>query len=157
MKTQTPTKQQIKEMIPEHCFERSNLKSFGYLFRDTISICVMYYLSTFIQYAPNFTQPFLWFIWCFFQGVFFTAVWMIGHECGHQAFSASSWINDSVGMVTHSFVLVPFFAWKFSHVLIMQILQILKKMNHGFLMKRRTFQTLFFSDFIEIFLPLLDI
>jgi fatty acid desaturase len=111
----TITKQQIKDAIPEHCFERSNLTSFGYVFRDIFSICVMYYLSTFIQYAPNFTQPFLWFIWCFFQGVFFTAVWMIGHECGHQAFSASSWINDSVGMVTHSFVLVPFFAWKFSH------------------------------------------
>eukprot|EP01080_Neovahlkampfia_damariscottae_P004921 gene4921-8509_t len=109
------TKQQLIDAIPPHCFKRSNLTSFGYLFRDITCICLVYYLSTFIQYAPKMLQPVLWTIWCFVQGVFFTAVWMIGHECGHEAFSESTWINDIVGLFTHSFVLVPFFAWKYSH------------------------------------------
>jgi len=44
-----------------------------------------------------------------------TGLWVIGHECGHGGFSAYSLVNDVVGFVVHSFLLVPFFSWKISH------------------------------------------
>jgi len=44
-----------------------------------------------------------------------TGLWVIGHECGHGGFSDSEVVNDSVGFVVHSLLLVPFFSWKISH------------------------------------------
>jgi omega-6 fatty acid desaturase (delta-12 desaturase) len=42
-------------------------------------------------------------------------LWVIGHECGHRGFADSELINDAVGLVVHSFLLVPYFAWQISH------------------------------------------
>ena len=36
---------------------------------------------------------------------------MIAHECGHQAFSKWQPVNDGVGLVLHSCLLVPYFSW----------------------------------------------
>jgi omega-6 fatty acid desaturase (delta-12 desaturase) len=36
-------------------------------------------------------------------------------ECGHQAFSDSAWINNTVGFILHSLLLVPYYSWKISH------------------------------------------
>ncbi|KFA70238.1 hypothetical protein S40285_09635, partial [Stachybotrys chlorohalonatus IBT 40285] len=40
---------------------------------------------------------------------------VLAHECGHQAFSPSKVINDTVGFILHSSLLVPYFSWKISH------------------------------------------
>lgn len=71
-----------------------------------------------------------------FQGLVFTGIWVIAHECGHQAsalpctcrttlpaaytpllqsFSESKTINNSVGWVLHSALLVPYHAWRITH------------------------------------------
>jgi omega-6 fatty acid desaturase (delta-12 desaturase) len=42
-------------------------------------------------------------------------VWVIAHECGHHAFSDYQWLDDTVGLIFHSCLLVPYFSWKFSH------------------------------------------
>lgn len=44
-----------------------------------------------------------------------TGLWVIAHECGHGAFSSSQTLNDCVGFVLHTALLVPYFAWQFSH------------------------------------------
>ena len=44
-----------------------------------------------------------------------TGVWIIAHECGHQAFSASQSLNNAVGLVLHSALLVPYHSWRISH------------------------------------------
>jgi omega-6 fatty acid desaturase (delta-12 desaturase) len=68
------------------------------------------------------------------QGAFATGVWVLAHECGHgvsvlhdfatfsaasllpwccilQAFSDFESVNDAVGIVFHSLLLVPYFSW----------------------------------------------
>lgn len=40
---------------------------------------------------------------------------MIAHECGHGSFSSFPWLNDIVGWVIHSILLVPYFPWKITH------------------------------------------
>jgi omega-6 fatty acid desaturase (delta-12 desaturase) len=42
-------------------------------------------------------------------------VQVIAHECGHQAFSNYQAVNDGVGLVLHSLLLVPYYSWKHSH------------------------------------------
>jgi len=50
-----------------------------------------------------------------FKALFFTGLWVIGHECGHRAFSPSNTVNDIVGLLVHSLLLVPFHSWRITH------------------------------------------
>lgn len=36
---------------------------------------------------------------------------VVAHECGHQAFSKWQAVNDGVGLVFHSLLLVPYYSW----------------------------------------------
>eukprot|EP00590_Aulacoseira_subarctica_P009197 CAMPEP_0172416340 /NCGR_PEP_ID=MMETSP1064-20121228/2831_1 /TAXON_ID=202472 /ORGANISM="Aulacoseira subarctica , Strain CCAP 1002/5" /LENGTH=358 /DNA_ID=CAMNT_0013153929 /DNA_START=262 /DNA_END=1338 /DNA_ORIENTATION=+ len=56
-----------------------------------------------------------WNVYAFWQGCILTGIWVLGHECGHGAFSASDAINDLVGFVLHQLLLVPYFAWQYTH------------------------------------------
>jgi len=49
------------------------------------------------------------------NGCVMTGLWVIGHECGHGGFSAYETINNVVGIIIHSLLLVPYFSWKISH------------------------------------------
>ena len=44
----------------------------------------------------------VWSLYGFWAGLFATGLWVVAHECGHQAFSESKFINNSVGWVLHS-------------------------------------------------------
>ncbi|KAF5337898.1 hypothetical protein D9757_015100 [Collybiopsis confluens] len=56
-----------------------------------------------------------WSVYWWFQGLIFTGIWVIGHECGHGAFSENQWVNDIIGFVTHTPLWTPFFSWRISH------------------------------------------
>jgi omega-6 fatty acid desaturase (delta-12 desaturase) len=57
----------------------------------------------------------LYFAYQFATGLVGTGVWVIGHECGHQAFSSSKRINNTVGWFLHSALFVPYHSWRISH------------------------------------------
>jgi omega-6 fatty acid desaturase (delta-12 desaturase) len=115
----------IRRAIPAHCFSRPLSKSFGYLFWDLFLVGVILYASTFIEpLASNerfgtlwgpILRHVLWTMYWICQGCVCTGIWVIGHECGHRGFADSELINDVVGLVVHSFLLVPYFAWQISH------------------------------------------
>jgi len=44
-----------------------------------------------------------------------TGLWVIAHECGHQSFSPYKELNNAVGLVLHSFLLVPYHSWRITH------------------------------------------
>lgn len=107
---------QIKKSIPPHCFERSLIRSFSYLTQDLSLAFLLYYIST--TYFHLLPRPFFYFAWAVywtFQGCVLTGVWVIAHECGHHAFSDHQWVDDTVGLILHSSLLVPYFSWKISH------------------------------------------
>jgi len=111
------TLRDIKESIPKHCWERSTLRSFRYLAVDLAVSAALYYCALQIE-ALGSSSPlvsYLWPVYWVLQGCVQTGIWVIAHECGHQAFSESQWVNDSVGFVLHSFLLVPYFSWKYTH------------------------------------------
>ncbi|ABN66656.1 oleate delta-12 desaturase [Scheffersomyces stipitis CBS 6054] len=107
----------ILSAIPSHCYERRLLESFYYVFRDIFAMVTLGYLANnYIQFLPNvFLRTAAWAGYIWTQGLFGTGIWVLAHECGHQAFSDYGWVNDTVGWVLHSYLLVPYFSWKYSH------------------------------------------
>lgn len=109
----------IHKAIPKHCFERSGLRGLGYVARDIVSLAVTFYLTNkFVtpEYVPSTAaRAGLWALYTFVQGLFGTGLWVLAHECGHQSFSPSKTLNDTVGWICHSALLVPYFSWKISH------------------------------------------
>jgi len=113
------TIKQIRDAIPAHCLERSGARGLAYVARD------LFYLTTVFALFYNFCRPeyvpnsllrgALWAAYTMLQGMIATGVWVLAHECGHQSFSPSKVVNDSVGFVLHSSLLVPYFSWKISH------------------------------------------
>ena len=115
-----------------HCFKRSALRSSLYVWVvtlpkwehlayewnsvwDVFVIGCIYkaisFLDTFIDptvielphpFAYRFARFALWSLYSFWTGLFATGLWVIGHECGHQAFSESKVINNLVGWFIHS-------------------------------------------------------
>ncbi|KAH8788049.1 fatty acid desaturase-domain-containing protein [Diaporthe sp. PMI_573] len=109
----------IRDAIPKHCFERDGVKGMGYVLRDMACLAATFYLfHNFVtpEYIPSYPLRFaLWGLYTVMQGLFGTGLWVLAHECGHQAFSPSKLYNNVVGWVLHSALLVPYFSWQMSH------------------------------------------
>jgi len=107
---------QLKKAIPPHCFERSVIRSFSYLIYDLIMVSTLLYLA--LYQIPNLPSPYNYLAWPLYwicQGCVCTGIWVIAHECGHHAFSDYQLLDDIVGLIFHSALLVPYFSWKYSH------------------------------------------
>ena len=107
----------ILTAIPSHCYERRLVESFYYVFRDIALMFTLGFVSNnYIPLIPFKSVRFLaWATYIVCQGLVSTGMWVMAHECGHQAFSDYGWVNDTVGWVLHSYLLVPYFSWKYSH------------------------------------------
>jgi omega-6 fatty acid desaturase (delta-12 desaturase) len=109
-----PTMAEVLSKIPKHCFVKDTWRSMRYAFISTaltVGCGVLAYL-----YLP-LTLAFLpaWIAYAFVAGTCATGCWVVAHECGHGAFSDNKVIQDVVGYVLHSLLLVPYFSWQRSH------------------------------------------
>eukprot|EP00922_Rhytidocystis_sp_ex-Travisia-forbesii_P022155 GHVS01032441.1.p1 GENE.GHVS01032441.1~~GHVS01032441.1.p1 ORF type:complete len:562 (-),score=57.91 GHVS01032441.1:392-2077(-) len=115
-----PTVKEILECIPQHCKERSIVRSILNALRDLVYVGLAVYFMLMLQQhilreAPAVIRWATWALYAFVQGTFFTGIWVVGHECGHGAFSPWPLVNDVVGYILHTPLLVPYFSWKYSH------------------------------------------
>lgn len=53
----------------------------------------------------------IWVLYACVNGTIATGLWVLGHECGHKAFSNSDLKNDLLGYILHTPLLVPYFSW----------------------------------------------
>lgn len=119
----TLTMAQIRAVVPRHCFERSLLTSLKHLTKDILMIAAMGIAMAWVDVhatsdygVPSWIVSWLIFpMYWWWQGVFMTGVWVIAHECGHQAFSPWKRVNDAFGLVLHSALLVPYHSWRITH------------------------------------------
>ncbi|MGQ4649660.1 fatty acid desaturase [Lyngbya aestuarii] len=103
------TLQQLKSAIPDYCFEPSPGKSLFYFFLDISIIGLLYGMAFF------FDSWWLWPVFCLMQGTMFWALFVVGHDCGHGSFSRHKWLNNLIGHLSHTPILVPFHGWRISH------------------------------------------
>ena len=116
LKDELPTKKQLKDAVPPHCFERDSLASLALVVRDGVIIGAIGYLGWQLPTENLGLAGYaLWNAYWFAMGTALTGWWVLAHECGHRGFSANNYINDSVGWVLHSLLLVPYFSWQYSH------------------------------------------
>ena len=95
----------LRASIPPKCFERPVYKSDGFLIRD---LCLIFFIWH--------IQPYMyWSIYALVQGTALMSIWYIAHECGHGSFSTYPIVNDILGFILHTGLLVPYFAWKRTH------------------------------------------
>lgn len=59
----------------------------------------------------------IWIIYALVTGTIGTGLWVLGHECGHFAFSEKVYLNDILGYILHTALLVPYFSWQRSHAM----------------------------------------
>jgi omega-3 fatty acid desaturase (delta-15 desaturase) len=57
----------------------------------------------------------VWPLYWIAQGTMFWALFVVGHDCGHQSFSPSRTLNDVVGNIVHATIMVPYHGWRVSH------------------------------------------
>jgi omega-6 fatty acid desaturase (delta-12 desaturase) len=110
---------EIRDAIPKHCFEQSAVRGLSYVARDISLLAGTFYaFNTYCtpEYVPSIAlRAGLWAGYTVVQGLFGTGLWVLAHECGHQSFSPSKTLNDTVGWICHSALMVPYFSWKISH------------------------------------------
>jgi omega-6 fatty acid desaturase / acyl-lipid omega-6 desaturase (Delta-12 desaturase) len=124
------TTQKIRDQIPAHYFKQNHFKSGAYLCRDlaqsAATAAVMWYAvlptaaavtaatggNALVTAAAYFVA---WNLYAFVQGLNWTGIWVLAHECGHRSFSPSVAVNDAFGIVLHSALLVPYHSWRISH------------------------------------------
>lgn len=73
------------------------------------------YVSLSSPYLYTFARVALWSLYGFANGLIGTGLWVLAHECGHQAFSESKALNNAVGWVLHSALGVPYHSWRITH------------------------------------------
>lgn len=108
---------EILRSIPKECFERSIITSFYHVFKNIFfSLALAYIANNYIfLFSNKIVRICFWFSYIYTQGLLYTGFWVLAHECGHQAFSEYGVLNDVVGFILHSYLLVPYFSWKYTH------------------------------------------
>ncbi|MCJ1276107.1 hypothetical protein MMC21_003912 [Puttea exsequens] len=113
------TVKDIRSAIPAHCYERNAVRFLTYVASDMMKLILIWglaqkYLTP--EYIPStLLIRVLWVVYGIVNGCIGTGLWVLAHECGHQSCSPSKTINDTVGFICHSVLLVPYFSWKISH------------------------------------------
>ena len=99
----------VRKAIPDVCFQPSTARSLAYCAWDFGVVAALYAIAATID--QWWFYPIFWFA----QGTMFWALFVVGHDCGHGSFSKHKWLNNLIGHITHTVILVPFHGWRISH------------------------------------------
>ena len=108
-----PTKQQLLASLPASLTEKNAGKAWISLAFSLLTSLAAYGLGCLIplhwSYAP------LWIAYAVVTGTLAMGCWVLAHECGHNAFHPNRTVENCVGLILHSLLLVPYFSWQRSH------------------------------------------
>lgn len=111
-----PTTAEVKAAIPAHCFERKlstslRYAAFSIFLTLALGVLALAFIPLTLAWAP------VWLAYAYVNGTVAVGVWVVAHECGHRAFAPTVKVQDAVGYVLHSALLVPYFSWQRSHAI----------------------------------------
>ncbi|CAB1104052.1 unnamed protein product [Ectocarpus sp. CCAP 1310/34] len=109
-----PTKREVMDVIPKHCFVKDTVRSMKYaVLSCAITLSMGGLAAAFLPLKLAMLPA--WIAYAVACGTAATGAWVVAHECGHGAFSDNRKLQDAVGYVLHSALLVPYFSWQRSH------------------------------------------
>ncbi len=109
-----PSVAEVKAVVPRECYERELTTSLRHLFVSlvlTFGTALLAWLLIPLELAWT---P-LWLVYAYVNGTIAVGLWVLAHECGHRAFSENNRLQDTIGFILHSALLVPYFSWQRSH------------------------------------------
>ena len=109
-----PTRAEVRAVIPDECFERSTGRSLVYLGGSLLAVISLVAAAALFLPMTWVWLP-VWVLYAVATGTAATGLWVVAHECGHGAFSTDERLQDCIGFVLHSALLVPYFSWQRSH------------------------------------------
>lgn len=113
-KERWPTQAEVMATLPKELFKKDTLKSLMYAAISTgLTIGIGLAAHALIPLKAAWTPA--WLLYAALNGTVATGAWVVAHECGHGAFSSNRRLQDTVGYILHSALLVPYFAWQRSH------------------------------------------
>ena len=113
-KGKLPTKREVLDSIPKECYKKDTAKSMSYaIFSTSLMLALGIGAYALIPLKLAFLP--VWALYAAVNGTVATGAWVVAHECGHDAFSDNKTLQDAVGYVLHSLLLVPYFSWQRSH------------------------------------------
>jgi omega-3 fatty acid desaturase (delta-15 desaturase) len=107
-----PTVDDVRKVVPPHCFVKDPIKSIRYLVQDFLIIAALYLA---VPYFEHYFGILGLFVWYWLMGFQLCALFVVGHDCGHGSFSDYIWLNDLCGHIAHAPILAPFWPWQKSH------------------------------------------
>jgi acyl-lipid omega-6 desaturase (Delta-12 desaturase) len=108
----------LRDLIPKECHELRPLRAWGGLARAVLVLALSVLLLSRIEPAwgpglvwqiPALAAAWLFAGWCF------TGLFVIGHDCGHMAFSRRRWVNEVVGHLCLSPEFTGYHNWRIWH------------------------------------------
>jgi len=115
-----PTAGQLKAVIPKECFTSTDTTtSLMYLglSASLSAVCVAAGFAMLPLVPPSLLSAPIWLAYAAVAGTVEMGLWVLAHECGHGAFSKDLRVQDTVGFVLHSILLVPYYSWQRSHAI----------------------------------------
>jgi omega-6 fatty acid desaturase (delta-12 desaturase) len=104
----------VRAAIPAECFERRLSTSLRYAAMSVALTGGAAVLAWKVLPLGWVWLP-MWVLYAVVCGTFATGVWVVAHECGHGAFCDNMRVQNTIGFVLHSALLVPYFSWQRSH------------------------------------------
>ncbi|KAH9476003.1 Delta(12) fatty acid desaturase [Psilocybe cubensis] len=125
----TFTLKEVHDAVPKHLLRKNQRKAALYVIRDIVFTSLLYKFaysitpwaaSDFGGYVTEGWQKTLlkasmWGFYWWFQGLVFAGIFCLGHDAGHTSLFESNKINNTVGFLLHSYLLIPYFSWRSTH------------------------------------------
>jgi omega-3 fatty acid desaturase (delta-15 desaturase) len=98
-----PTLVEIKKILPKHCFQPTVVQSLYYVLKDLVIVTTLYLSFLCFENSDTYgvlkylAVPLYWYL----QGTMFWAIFVLGHDCGHESFSKYSLLNNVFGNILH--------------------------------------------------------
>jgi omega-6 fatty acid desaturase (delta-12 desaturase) len=108
-----PSKAELLAALPAELTRHNPIKAWGSLALSAALSAVAYGLGTQIPLALWATP--LWLLYGVATGTVAMGLWVIAHECGHNAFHPNRRLEGALGFLLHSLLLVPYHSWARSH------------------------------------------
>ncbi|KAL0958240.1 hypothetical protein HGRIS_000396 [Hohenbuehelia grisea] len=133
------TLKEIRDAVPKDLLRPNSWAATYYVVRDlTLAFLLWRFalsIDTICNYLPKFhtfgdivlgseylrratawiVKAVLWGVYWWFQGLVWAGIFCLGHDAGHGTLYPSSAVNNTIGFVLHTFLLIPYFAWRATH------------------------------------------
>ncbi|KAG5635515.1 hypothetical protein H0H81_010978 [Sphagnurus paluster] len=125
----TVTLKEIHDAVPKHLLNKDGKRAAAYIMRDISLTLVLFKFASMIGpwaesdfggfvtsgWHKTLVKSALWFSYCWIQGLVWAGIFCLGHDAGHGTLFENSKVNNAVGFILHTWLLIPYYAWRSTH------------------------------------------